>query len=88
MKTANTFSLQHTFVKPLTRAVLIAIAATAGMSYADDDSKTETQKPDAVVRIDPTLERLAAQQTSLPVIIVFGEQPQRKIARTNLARCG
>jgi serine protease AprX len=86
MKTANTFSLQHALVKPLTRAVLIAIAATASVSYADDDRKTETVKPDAVVRIDPTLERLAAQQTSLPVIIVFGEQPQRKIARDLNAR--
>lgn len=81
MKTANQFSLQHALVKPLTRAVLIAIAATASLSYADDDKKDETLKPEAVVRIDPTLERMAAQQTSLPVVIVFGDQPQRKIAR-------
>lgn len=81
MKTANHFSLQHALGKPLTRAVLITIAATASVSYADDDKKAETVKPEAVVRIDPTLERMATQQTSLPVVIVFGDQPQRKIAR-------
>lgn len=69
------------FVKPLTHAILIAMAAGAATSYADSDRKTELPKADAVVRIDPMLERLAAQQTSLPVIIIFGEQPQRKIAR-------
>ncbi len=69
------------FVKPLTHAILIAMAAGATTSYADSDRKTELPKADAVVRIDPMLERLAAQQTSLPVIIIFGEQPQRKIAR-------
>ncbi len=79
MKTSrNSFQL----VKPLTQAILIAIAATATASYADDDRKTELPKADAVVRIDPMLERLATQQTSLPVIIIFGEQPQRKIARS------
>ncbi len=70
------------FVKPLTHAILIAMAAGAATSYADSDRKTELPKADAVVRIDPMLERLAAQQTSLPVIIIFGEQPQRKIARS------
>lgn len=69
------------FVKPLTHAILIAMAASAATSYADSDRKSELPKADAVVRIDPMLERLAAQQTSLPVIIIFGEQPQRKIAR-------
>lgn len=70
-----------TIINPLTRAVLIAIAFYAGASFADDDKKTERPVVESVVRIDPTLERLAAQQTSLPVIIVFGDQPQRKIAR-------
>lgn len=68
-------------IKPLTQAIVIALAAGASGVYADDDRKTEIPKADAVVKIDPTLERLAAQQTSLPVIIIFGEQPQRKIAR-------
>ena len=81
MKTANRFSLQHALVKPLASAILIAMATTASVSYADDDKKAETVKPEAVVRIDPTLERMATQQTSLPVVIVFGDQPQRKIAR-------
>ncbi len=66
---------------PLSRAVLIAIACYSSATLADDDRKTETPVVESVLRIDPTLERLAAQQTSLPVIIVFGEQPQRKIAR-------
>jgi len=81
MKNATVF-FQHALVKPLTQAVLIAIACSAPSAFADNDRKTEPQITEAVVRIDPTLERLAAQQTSLPVIIVFGEQPQRKIART------
>lgn len=68
-------------IKPLTQAIVIALAAGGSGVYADDDRKTEAPKADAVVKIDPTLERLAAQQTSLPVIIIFGEQPQRKIAR-------
>ena len=67
---------------PLTRAVLIAIACYASTTLADNDRKTEIPTVESVVRIDPALERLAAQQASLPVIIVFGEQPQRKIART------
>ena len=66
---------------PLTRAVLIAIACYASTTLADNDRKTEIPTVESVVRIDPALERLAAQQASLPVIIVFGEQPQRKIAR-------
>lgn len=81
MKNATVF-FQHALVKPLTQAVLIAIACSASSAFADTDKKTENQITEAVVRIDPTLERLAAQQSSLPVIIVFGEQPQRKIARS------
>lgn len=71
-----------TIINPLTRAVLMAIACYAAASFADDDKKTERPVVESVVRIDPMLERLAAEQTSLSVIVVFGEQPQRKIART------
>lgn len=74
-------SFPQSLVKPLTHAILIAIAATAAASFADDDRKTESPVVEAVVKIDPTVERLAAQQSSVPVIIIFGEQPQRKIAR-------
>lgn len=75
-------SQQHASLKPLTHAIFIALAAASTMSFADDDRKTEVPKVDAVVKVDPYLERLAAQQTTLPVIIIFGEQPQRKIARS------
>lgn len=81
MKTSKTL-INHAVVNPLTRAVLIAMACYASATLADDDKKRELPVVESVQRIDPTLERLAAQQTSLPVIIVFGEQPQRKIART------
>jgi serine protease AprX len=80
MKTSNFFT-KHAVMNPLTRAVLIATACYASATLADDDRKTELPVVESVLRIDPVLERLAAQQTSLPVIIVFGEQPQRKIAR-------
>ncbi|HSC66783.1 MAG TPA: S8 family serine peptidase [Cellvibrio sp.] len=80
MKTPKTV-IHNAVINPLTRAVLIAIACYASATYADDDKKTELPTVESVVRVDPTLERLAAQQASLPVIIVFGEQPQRKIAR-------
>jgi len=85
MKTSKTL-INHAVVNPLTRAVLIAMACYASATLADDDKKRELPVVESVLRIDPTLERLAAQQTSLPVIIVFGEQPQRKIARTLNAR--
>lgn len=75
-------SQQYALLKPLTHAIFIALATASTMSFADDDRKTEVPKADAVVKIDPYLERLAAQQTTLPVIIIFGEQPQRKIARS------
>jgi hypothetical protein len=80
MKMPNAF-LNHTALNPLTRAVLIAIACYTSTTLADNDRKTELPVVESVLRIDPVLERLAAQQASLPVIIVFGEQPQRKIAR-------
>ena len=75
-------NLQYALVKPLSHAILVAIAASSTLGYADDDRKTEAPKIDAVIKVDPTLERLAAQQASLPVIIIFGEQPQRRIARS------
>lgn len=80
MKTSKAL-INHAVVNPLTRAVLIAMACYTSATLADDDRKTELPVVESVLRIDPVLERLAAQQTSLPVIIVFGEQPQRKIAR-------
>jgi len=73
-------SQQHVLLKPLAHAIFIALATTSTMGFADDDKKTEAPKVDAVVKVDPYLERLAAQQATLPVIIIFGEQPQRKIA--------
>lgn len=85
MKTSKAL-INHAVVNPLTRAVLIAMACYASTTLADTDRKTELPVVESVQRIDPTLERLAAQQTSLPVIIVFGEQPQRKIARTLSAK--
>lgn len=81
MKTSKTL-INHAVVNPLTRAVLIAMACYTSATLADDDKKRELPVVESVQRIDPVLERLAAQQTSLPVIIVFGEQPQRKIARS------
>ncbi len=81
MKTSKAL-VNHAVVNPLTRAVLIAMACYASATLADDDKKRELPVVESVQRIDPTLERLATQQTSLRVIIVFGEQPQRKIART------
>lgn len=80
-------SLQHALVKPLTQSILVAMALSPALmlspalALADDDVKKERPVADAVVRIDPELERLAAQQASVPAIIIFGEQPQRKIAR-------
>lgn len=71
----------HAILKPLTHAILIAISCSAGGVLADTDKKTEVPRIDTVVRIDPVLERMAAEQASLPVIIIFGEQPQRAIAR-------
>lgn len=71
----------HAIVKPLTHAILIAISCSAGGVLADTDKKTEVPRIDTVVRIDPVLERMAAEQASLPVIIIFGDQPQRAIAR-------
>lgn len=71
----------HAILKPLTHAILIAISCSAGGVLADTDKKTEVPVIDTVVRIDPVLERMAAEQASLPVIIIFGEQPQRAIAR-------
>lgn len=85
MKTSKAL-VNHAVVNPLTRAVLIAMACYASATLADDDKKRELPVVESVQRIDPTLERLATQQTSLSVIIVFGEQPQRKIARTLNAR--
>ncbi|MFC3115957.1 S8 family serine peptidase [Cellvibrio fontiphilus] len=71
----------HAIVKPLTHAILIAISCAASGVLADTDKKTEVPRIDTVVRIDPVLERMAAEQASLPVIIIFGDQPQRAIAR-------
>lgn len=85
MKTTKAFT-NHAVINPLTRAVLIAMACYASATLADNDVKREQPTVESVLRIDPVLERLAAQQTSLPVIIVFGEQPQRKIARAINAR--
>lgn len=55
-------------------------ADTRGNDEPTDDVKKETYVPDPVIRIDPTLRELAQKQETLPVIVVFGEQPQHRVA--------
>ncbi len=67
--------------KPLAHAVMLVTMALSQPLLADDDVKREIVRPDAVIRIDPMLEKMAASQDSLPVIILFGDQPQRAAAK-------
>ncbi len=76
----------NTVLKPLTQAVLIAMCCNAAATLADTDIKKEVPVVERVVRIDPILERQAQKRSVLSVIIVFGEQPQREIARRLNAR--
>jgi len=76
MKKSSLFIL-----KPIARACMMASLALIPAAYADEDKKAEEVRPDPVVRIDPALEKLAKTQESLQVIIIFGAQPQREVAR-------
>jgi serine protease AprX len=66
--------------KPLVVAISLAVAASAAPSWADADVKNEVVRPEAVVKIDPRLEKLAASQERVPVVVILAEQPQRDIA--------
>lgn len=68
-------------LKPLACACMLVTAVLAAPVWADDEIKSEKVTPEPVYRIDPVLEKLAGAQDTLPVIIVFGAQPQRDVAR-------
>lgn len=67
--------------KPLTHAVMLVTVALSQPLLADDDVKKDAATPDAVIRIDPVLEKMATTQVNLPAVIVFGAQPQRDVAK-------
>ncbi len=81
MKPNNQPLHQNPFpLKPLAAVLMVSTLAMGSLSWAEDEKK-EAVRPEPVIKIDPQLKDLAQQSESLPVIIIFGEQPQRQIAR-------
>ncbi len=67
-------------LKPLATALMVSTLAMGTMSSAENLKKSPVAS-EPVIRIDPQLKELAQKAERLPVIIIFGEQPQRQIAR-------